>query len=106
MSEREATAARGLSQRQAHALEMVIVVASILALLLIFQPFSLTLFTIGAAAIVIVGLAFNLVPLCRPGVRPRSLVVAVAVIVVIFAIVTALSLASAELYAYYISPAE
>jgi hypothetical protein len=95
---------RILSARGAYTLEMTIVIASILALMMIFQPFSLALFTIGAAAVVIVGLAFNLVPLCRPGVPVRSLVKGTVAIVVIFAIVTALSLASAELYAFYISP--
>ena len=106
MSEQGAARPRGLSARQAFALEAVIVAASILALVLIFQPFALSLFSIGAGAIVIVGLLFNLVPLCRPGVRVSSLVKALAVIVVVFAIVTALSLASAELYAYYISPSD
>ncbi len=60
---------RGFSGRQARTLEYPIVGASILALVLIFQPFALGLFSIGAAAIVAVGLLFNLVPLCQPGVR-------------------------------------
>lgn len=96
----------GLSAGQAYGLEMTIVAASLLALVMIFQPFSLALFSIGAAAVVIVGLLFNLVPLCRPGVRPIALLKATAVIVFVFAVVTALSLASAELYAYYISPVD
>lgn len=95
---------RGISAGTARTLEYVIVAASLLALLMIFQPFSLELFTLGAAAIVIVGLVFNIVPLCQPGKPVRSLVVASIVIVVVFAIVTLLALASAELYAYYISP--
>lgn len=97
---------RGMSARQARGVEYAIVGASILALAMIFQPFALGLFTVGAAAIVIVGLLFNLVPLCQPGKPARSLVVATGVIVVIFAIVTVLALASAELYAAYISPAD
>jgi hypothetical protein len=94
----------GMSVRQARRLEYGIVGASILALALIFQPFSLELFTLGAAAIVIVGLAFNLVPLCQPGRTARSLLTATIVIVVAFAIVTALALGSAELYAIHIAP--
>jgi len=82
---------RGISARTARTMEYTIVGASIL-------------FTLGAAAIVIVGLAFNIVPLCQPGKSVRSLVIAGIVIVVIFVIVTVLALASAELYAYYISP--
>ena len=97
-------APRGISARQARTLEYSIVAASILALALIFQPFSVGLFTLGAAAIVIVGLVFNLVPFCQAGRTVRSLVKTSIIIAVIFAIVTALALASAELYAYYISP--
>ena len=95
---------RGISTRTARTLEYGIVGASILALAMIFQPFSLQLFTFGAAAIVIVGLAFNMVPLCEPGKPVRSLLIALIVIVVAFAIITGLALAAAELYAYYISP--
>lgn len=96
---------RGLSGAQARALEYGIVGASLVALLLIFQPFAQELFSVGAAAIVIVGLVFNLVPFCTPGRTGRSLVFVSMVIVVAFAIVTLLALGSAKLYAYYISPA-
>ena len=97
---------RGMTERQARTLEFGIVGASLLALVLIFQPFSLDLFTLGAAAIVIVGLAFNLVPLAQPGKAWRSVLIAAIVIVVAFAIVTLLSLGMAKLYGYYISPPE
>jgi hypothetical protein len=70
---------------------------------LVFQPFSLTLFTVGAALVVLMGLAFNLVPLCQPGRPIRSLVMAVIVIAVIFVVVTALALGSAVLYSIYLS---
>lgn len=95
---------KGLSERQARTVEFGIVGASLLALVMIFQPFSLELFTLGAAAIVIVGLVFNLVPLAQPGKTWRSLLIASIVIVVAFAIVTALSLGMAELYGYYVTP--
>jgi hypothetical protein len=94
----------GMSVRQARWLEYGLVGASLLALVLIFQPFSLDLFTLGAAAIVIVGLAFNLVPLAQPGKAWRSVVKATIIIIVAFAIVTLLSLGMAELYGYYVTP--
>ena len=94
----------GMTARQARTLEFSIVGASLLALVMIFQPFSLELFTLGAAAIVIVGLAFNLVPFAQPGKTARSVWIGVVIIVVAFAIVTLLSLGMAELYGYYISP--
>jgi hypothetical protein len=96
---------RGMTVRQARTVEYTIVVASLLALGMIFQPFSLELFTLGAAAIVIVGLAFNLVPLAQPGKTKGSLVTGTIVIVVVFAIVTLLALGMAELYGYYVTPA-
>ena len=52
----------------------------------------------------LVGLAFNLVPLAQPGKQWRSLVIAIVVIIVAFAIVTFLSLGMAELYGYYVTP--
>ncbi len=94
----------GMTVRQARTVEYSIVGASLLALVLIFQPFSLALFTLGAAAIVLVGLAFNLVPLAQPGRTWGSLVKGAIVIVVAFAIVTLLSLGMAELYGYYVTP--
>ncbi len=94
----------GMTVRQARTVEYAIVGASLLALVLIFQPFSLALFTLGAAAIVLVGLAFNLVPLAQPGRSWGSLVKGAIVIVVAFAIVTLLSLGMAELYGYYVTP--
>jgi len=96
---------KGMSARQARTVEFGIVGASLIALVLIFQPFSVGLFTLGAAAIVIVGLAFNLVPLAQPGKSWRSLLIATVVIVVAFGIVTALSLGMAEVYGYYVTPA-
>ena len=96
---------RDMTVRQARTVEYSIVAASLLALVMIFQPFSLELFTLGAAAIVIVGLAFNLVPLAQPGKSARSLITASIVIVVAFGIVTLLSLGMAEVYGYYVTPA-
>lgn len=98
------TPRRGLSLGQARGLEYAIVGSSLLALVLIFQPFSVELFTLGAAAIIVVGLIFNLVPFCQPGRTVGSLIKITLIIVVCFAIVTALSLGSAELYGYYIAP--
>jgi hypothetical protein len=91
-----------MTARQARAIEYTIVGISIASLVLIFQPFVLGLFTIGAAAVVIAGLAFNLVPLCQPGRPARSLVKAALVILFVFIVVTGLALASAELYSMYL----
>lgn len=108
MSEAEARdaapeARRGMTAAQARTVEYGIVALSVAALVMIFQPFWLGLYSVGAALVILAGLAFNLVPLARPGRPARSLVKAAIVILVIFAIVTALALGSAELYALYMS---
>ena len=92
----------GMTARQARAVEFTIVALSIASLVMIFQPFWLGLYTVGAALVIVAGLAFNLVPLARPGRPVRSLVKATIIILVVFAIVTALALGSAELYAIYV----
>jgi hypothetical protein len=97
------SSASGMTPAQAKAVEYTIVGFSVLSLVLVFQPFSLTLFTVGAALVVFMGLAFNLVPLCQPGRRVGSLIMAVVIIAVIFIVVTLLALGSAILYSVYLS---
>jgi hypothetical protein len=95
--------ASGMTAAQAKTVEYAIVGLSVLSLILVFQPFSLTLFTVGAALVVLMGLAFNLVPLCRPGRPFSSLVKAALIIAVIFVVVTLAALGSAVLYSIYLS---
>lgn len=93
----------GMSVRQAKAIEYSIVAVSVLSLVLLFQPFSLALYSIGAGLVVLAGLAFNLVPLCAPGRSVTSLIKAALIIVIIFFVVAALSMGSVELYAMYLT---
>ena len=88
---------------QAKTVEYAIISISVLSLVLLFQPFSLELYSIGAGLVVLAGLAFNLVPLCTPGRSFRSLVKGAFVIIVIFIVVTLLALGSALLYSWYLS---
>ena len=92
----------GMGVRTARAIEYGIVAFSIVALAMIFQPFSLQLFTIGAGLIVLVGLVFNLVPLAQPGKTLRGLLKGAVVIALVFVVVTLLALGSAELYGMYL----
>jgi hypothetical protein len=93
----------GMTVNQAKTVEYAIVFVSVLSLVLLFQPFSLELYSIGAGLVVLAGLAFNLVPLCIPGRSLRSLLNAALIIVVIFIVVTLLALGSALLYSWYLS---
>ncbi|MDJ0947214.1 MAG: hypothetical protein QNJ30_27520 [Kiloniellales bacterium] len=93
---------RGLTARQARRVEVCIIGLCIAALAMIFQPFSLTLFGVGAALVVLGGLAFNLVPLCRPGVRAASLVKAGGIVILTLLVVAGIAIAAAHLYGVYL----
>jgi hypothetical protein len=97
------TPAAGMTAKQAQAIEFAIVAVSVLSLVLLFQPFSLGLYSIGAGLVVLAGLAFNLVPLCTPGRPVASLVKGAVIIAIVFVVVAALSLGSVELYAMYLT---
>jgi hypothetical protein len=88
----------GMTREGALRLEYAIIGLGIFALVLIFQPFSLTLFAIGSVLVVIAGLVNNILPMAQPGV-PAGKVVSVAMIVaMIFCIVLLIAIAAAHLY--------
>jgi hypothetical protein len=89
---------RGMSAQTATRVEFTLIGLAIVALLLIFQPFSLALFGVGCGVVVVSGLANNLLPLCEPGVPVRSLVMCGLMVGGIFVAVLILSVASAYLY--------
>jgi hypothetical protein len=89
---------QGMSAQTATRVEFGIIGLSIVALLLIFQPFSLALFGVGCGVVVVSGLANNLLPLCQPGIPVRSLVNGGLIVGGIFVAVLILAIASAYLY--------
>jgi hypothetical protein len=88
----------GMDKKQALRLEYAIIGLGILALLMIFQPFSLTIFSLGGILVVIAGLVNNLLPMAQPGVRFRSVITIAMVVAMIFCIVLLLSMCVASLY--------
>ena len=100
MSETRATQP-GLSARTAGAIENTIIGIALLSLVLIFQPFSLTLYSIGCGLVVLGALAFNLVPLCEKGRPARSLVIAGLIVAVLLFVIVGLAILSAWLYGIY-----
>src|SRR5687768_10115 len=95
----------GLTPAAARTLEYSIIGLGVLALLMIFQPFSISLFTGGCALIVVAGLVNNLLPMAQPRVPRRSLVTAAMVIAMIFCIVLLAAIAVAYLYgAFFLRP--
>jgi hypothetical protein len=104
MSERE-PGAEGMSVKTATYVEYGIIGLGILALVLIFQPFSLTLFGVGCALVVFAGLINNLLPLCEPGVPLATLLRVALVIFGIFIVVTLLAMLAAHLYGvFFVGP--
>ena len=91
----------GMSPRGALCLELFIIGLGLFALVLIFQPFSLTLFAIGSGLVVLAGLVNNLLPLAQPGVPLRSVVVIGLVVAMIFCIVLLVSISAAHLYGVF-----
>ena len=88
----------GMSVKTATNVEYAIIGIGVLALFLIFQPFSLALFGVGCALVVFAGLMNNLLPLCEPGVPVSTLLKAGLVIAAIFVVVLIIALTSAYLY--------
>lgn len=89
---------QGMSAQTATRVEFAIIGLAVVALLLIFQPFSLALFGVGCGVVVVSGLANNLLPLCQPGVSVRSLVNCGLIVGGIFVAVLIIAIASAYLY--------
>jgi hypothetical protein len=91
----------GLTPTAARTLEYSIIGLGVFALLMIFQPFNIALFTVGCALIVLAGLVNNLLPLAQPGVSRRSLVTVAMVVAMIFCIVLLASIVVAHLYGVF-----
>jgi hypothetical protein len=91
----------GMTVAQATRLEYAIIGLGLVALVLIFQPFSLALFSIGCALVVVAGLVNNLLPLCEPGVRLGHVGLIALIVALIFLVVLLIAVASAHLYGVY-----
>jgi cytochrome c biogenesis factor len=95
----------GMTPAAARKLEYAIIGLGVLALLLIFQPFSLQLFTIGSILVVLAGLINNLLPLAQPGVSKRAVVKAAMIIAMIFCITLLVAIFAASLYGvFFLAP--
>jgi cytochrome c biogenesis factor len=91
----------GMGRQAALRMEYAIIALGILALLMIFQPFSLTLFTIGSMLVVLAGLINNLLPLAQPQVPLRSVITVAMVVAMIFCITLLVSIFAAYLYGVF-----
>lgn len=87
---------------QAKLLERSIIGLCLLSVIFIFQPFSITLFSIGCVTVVVGALAFNLVPFCREGTEWRAIAKVSVIILIILAVAAALGVGTAFLYVEYL----
>ncbi|MGI9355152.1 MAG: hypothetical protein ACR2PF_08350 [Rhizobiaceae bacterium] len=87
-----------LTRHSALRLEFLVIGLGILALLMIFQPFSLTVFSLGCGLVVLAALANNLLPLAETGVPTRTIMFAATVVGLIFCTALLIAIASAHLY--------
>ena len=97
-----AGARTGMSVAVARTIEGSIIALCLASLVFVFQPVSPALHAIGMVLVVVGGLAFNLVPLCRPGRPVMGLVRVSAVIAVILAVAIGIAMGTASLYGDYV----
>jgi hypothetical protein len=98
----EHTEHQGMSAAMARTVEYSIIALCVISLVMIFQPFSLTLYGIGAGLVVLGGLAFNLIPHCRPGVPLRWLFTVALIVLAILVVAFVLAVGTSYLYAWYL----
>lgn len=87
-----------LNKESALRLEFSIIGLGIVALLMIFQPFSLIVFSFGCGFVVLAALANNLLPLAEPGTPWRKIAFAAAVVALIFCTALLVAITAAHLY--------
>lgn len=102
MSDGSVKPSGGMTRGQAKAIEYGIIALALASIVMIFQPFSLTLFSWGCGLVVVAGLAFNLIPFCRQGVPFKKLGKVVLVVLIILSIAALLGIATANLYVWYL----
>ncbi len=88
----------GMTAGAALRLEFGIIGLGILALVMIFQPLSLTLFSIGCGLVVIAALANNLLPLAQPGTPARTIVLASIIVATILCTAVLVAIGAAHTY--------
>lgn len=88
----------GMGQSAATWLERAIIATCVIAILMVFQPFSLTLFTVGCGLVVFGALAFNLVPFCRADVSWAQVRRVAMIVAIVLAVAAALGIGTAWLY--------
>jgi hypothetical protein len=90
-----------MTPASARRLEYAIIGLGVVALVMIFQPFDITIFAVGCVLVVVAALANNLLPLAVPGVPARSIVKAAMIIAMIFCLTLLIAIGAASLYGQF-----
>ena len=96
------TGRAGMSATTARTIEWAIIALCLASLVFVFQPVSPAFHAVGMVLVVVGALAFNLVPLCRPGRPAMGLVKVTAIIAVILAVAIGIAIGTAVLYGDYV----
>jgi hypothetical protein len=88
----------GMSSAVAFRIEAAIIGLGILALAMIFQPFSLAIFSFGCGLVVLAALANNMLPFAQPGKPLRGVIFAAVIVALIFTTALVVAIAAAHLY--------
>jgi|AZIC01.1.fsa_nt_gi hypothetical protein len=91
-----------MTKLQAKLIEGGIIGLCVLAILMVFQGFSLALFSAGCVMVVVGALAFNLIPFAREGVPFRALFKVVIIVLIILLMAAALGIGTSFLYVAYL----
>ncbi|MEM7042542.1 MAG: hypothetical protein AAF543_07005 [Pseudomonadota bacterium] len=87
---------------QARLIEYSIIGLCLAALMMIFQPFTISFYSIGAGLVVLGGLAFNLIPFCREGVPLAKLGKVGLIVLAILGVAILLGIGTGYLYVWYL----
>lgn len=88
----------GMSPATAFQIEAAIIGLGILALIMIFQPFALWIFTLGCILVVCAALLNNLLPFAQPGMPLRKVTFALVIVLLVFCVALVVSIVAAWLY--------
>jgi len=91
-----------MTATQAKWLERSIISICVLAIIMIFQPYSLQFYTIGCILVVIGALLFNLVPFCRPGVSFSQIGRVSLIVLIVLVVAALLGIGTAFMYVEYL----
>lgn len=91
----------GMTPASAFRIEAAIIGLGVVALAMIFQPFSLSVFTLGCILVVCAALANNMLPFAQAGQPARKVVFAGVIVLLVFCTALVVSIAAAHLYGVF-----